>query len=304
MRILVTGAGGFVGRHAVREFRTHGHEPVAFDAGYGTPMQDVVETLQGDLRDPDAVDRAVVASRPDACLHLGGISFVPAGQSDPAVMMAVNVAGTVHVLDAVVRHAAAARVLVISSSHAYGSKARVRPMTEDEPLMPESIYGMSKAAADLTTLNYARERGIHAMTARPNNHTGPGQSPRFVVPSFAEQVRAVASGAVPGPVHVGNLESERDITDVRDVVRAYRLLLEKGQAGQAYNISSHQSVSVGRVLETLFRLAGVKAEIEVDPARVRPTDRSPLLDTSRLFSHTGWKPEIALETTLRDVLAG
>ena len=176
-------------------------------------------------------------------------------------------------------------------------------MTEDTPLQPLTIYGISKAAADLATLAHAKQYGIHAMTARPNNHTGPGQLPPFSIPSFARQIKAIARGESTPPMRVGNLESRRDLADVRDVARAYRLLIEKGRAGEAYNISSQNMVKVGAVLDELCRLAGINPKREMDSTLYRPPDESARIDTTKLLRETGWKPEIPFSQTLRDVLS-
>lgn len=303
MRILVTGAGGFVGRHLVRELTQGGHEVLAFDQGCSSPVPGATSSSTGDLRDAGAMDRLFAATRPDACAHLGGLSFVPAGKANPEIMLAVNIVGTVNVLEAVRAQVPACRVLVVSTAQVYQATAGGPPAGEDTPLLPTTVYAISKAAADLTSLAYAKRYGLPVMTARPNNHTGPGQSPQFAVPSFARQVKAIARGEAKPPLRVGNLESRRDLSDVRDVVRAYRLLLENGRPGEAYNISSQNMVKMGAVLEELCRLAGVKPDLEVDPSLYRPADESPRVDTTRIARETGWKPQIPFSQTLRDVLS-
>jgi GDP-4-dehydro-6-deoxy-D-mannose reductase len=303
MRILVTGAGGFVGRHLIRELVGSHHEIVAFDASYSSPVVGAAASHSGDLRDTEAVCRLFASIRPEACVHLGGVSFVPAGKSTPDIMLSVNIAGTVNVLDAVRSQSPNCRLLVVSTAQVYRATPDLPPITEDTPLRPVTLYGVSKAAADMATLAYAEQYGIDAMTARPNNHTGPGQSPQFAVPAFARQVKAVARGEAKPPLRVGNLESRRDLSDVRDVVRAYRLLIEKGRTGAAYNISSQNMVKMGAVLEELCRLAKLKPRLEVDPSLYRPADDSPLLDTAKLTRDTGWKPQIPFSQTLRDVLS-
>jgi len=303
MRILVTGGGGFVGRHLIDDLLDNGHEPIPFDEELSPELARRLKGVTGDVCDVTAVRQAIEDAGPDACIHLAAVSFVPSGQANPALMLSVNVCGTVNLLEAVKALSPDCRVLVISTAQVYGPARDDTPVTEDHPLVPISMYAISKAAADLATLGYARNLGLQAMTARPLNHTGPGQSPRFVIPSFVEQIRAIARQDAPPRIKVGNLQSRREFMDVRDVVRAYRLLVENGTPGLPYNIASRHRVTIGDVLERLCELAKVKPDVTVDPERFRPTDSTPLLDVSRLQNATGWEPEITLDTTLSDMLA-
>jgi GDP-4-dehydro-6-deoxy-D-mannose reductase len=302
MRVMVTGAAGFVGRHAARELAAHGHEVLAVDHQFPAPVECAAQHRTADIRERGDTDRLVADLAPDACLHLAGIAFVPSGNSNPDLVYAVNLFGTIHVLEAIRRHTPTARVLVASSAHIYGVTLDTRPHHEDSPLNPDTLYAASKASADLTTLAYAQQFNLPAMTARPNNHTGPGQSPQFATASFVQQVKAIRDGEAAPRLSVGNLDAERDFTDVRDVVAAYRLLLEKGQAGQAYNISSGQMIRMRKVVDAICALADVTPEIVVDPAKVRPANRSPVLDVSRIRTQTGWAPRYALTETLHDML--
>ncbi|MBN1676748.1 MAG: GDP-mannose 4,6-dehydratase [Kiritimatiellae bacterium] len=303
MRILITGAGGFVGRHVIRELLAHGHEPLAFDLDPSRTVPEAKGDYHGDLRDRACIDALVDELKPDGCLHLAGIAFVPRGEEAPDLTFSVNVTGTLHLLDAFRRKAPSARILVVSSATVYGPGSTGGPISETQLLDPRDIYSISKATADLTTLTYARQYGMHTMTARPLNHIGPGQSDEFVVASFARQIKAVAAGRHEPVISVGNLASERDFTDVRDVAVAYRLLLENGRAGHAYNIATGRLVKIQTVLDQLCRLAGVRVRTEADPAKHRPTTASPVLDTARIRAHTGWTPAVPLDGTLQDVLA-
>ena len=296
MRILVTGSSGFVGQHAVRELSAAGHEIVHFrEGGLGdTPLVD--------LRDRAATDALVRAARPDAVLHLGGIAFVPKAWEEPHLCYEVNVIGTLNILDSIRRHRPGARFMLASTAQVYGHGAAAAPLTEDAPLRPDNIYAVSKVAADTHCLLFAKRHRMNIMTARPSNHIGPGQSPDFVVASFARQVADIRDGKQEPVMRVGNLESERDFLDVRDIVRAYRLILEKGLAGQAYNLGSGRFVRVRWLLDTLCRIAGVTPRIEIDPSRFRPVEVQPPLDVSRITLETGWTPLIRIEDTLADVL--
>ncbi len=295
MRVLVTGALGFVGRHAVRELRQAGHTPIMLDHDGGA-----ADLLKVDITDKQAVDKAFSDVKPDACIHLAGMAFVPAAWEHPDTAFKVNVGGTLHILEACRHMVPKCRMLCISTGEVYGSTDH-RWIQESDPKNPKSLYAVTKLSADLSTLLYAEKYGMHCMTVRPINHIGPGQSQRFVSSSFSQQLAAIASGRSKDAMSVGNLESERDFIDVRDVVRAYRLLIEKGTPGLAYNVAAGKPWKIQRILEILCEVAGVKPELKVDPDLYRPTDRAPLLSTDRICEETGWTPEIPIETTLKDI---
>jgi GDP-4-dehydro-6-deoxy-D-mannose reductase len=302
MRVLVTGAGGFVGRHLTEELRKAGHTPYCFDQE-PAPGISRERMFTGDLRDAEGLSDVVCEVRPDACVHLAGIAFVPVGWSDPHLVFSVNLVGTVNLLEAFRAHAQEASILIVTSGEVYGEASGREPLTEESRMAPANPYAASKLGADLTSLLYARRYDMHVMTSRPDNHTGPGQSPLFVTSAFAEQLADIADGRAQPKMHVGNLDNERDFTDVRDVARAYRLLIEGGQKGEAYNIASGRQVSIRSVLDLLCDAAGVRPEIEVDRARYRPTDFKPILDISKIKNDVQWEPEIPLRTTLQDVYA-
>jgi GDP-4-dehydro-6-deoxy-D-mannose reductase len=303
MRILITGASGFVGKHLIRELLQHGHEPLALDIAHDRRLPASVPSFTGDILNGELLHRLVARVRPDACVHLSGIAFVPDGWCDPDRMFSVNVLGTAHLLEAFRKSAAQAHILVVSSAQVYGYQMREHPVTENDLMNPDNPYAISKAAADQLTLLYARRHGLHTMTARPYNHIGPGQSPLFVVPSFVEQLLAIARKQKPPVLRVGNLESRRDFTDVRDVVRAYRLLIEGGQAGQAYNIASGREVSIQDILNQLCRLTGVTPKVEIDPIRFRPNERQAQIAVAKILESVHWQPEIPLTVTLQDIVA-
>jgi GDP-4-dehydro-6-deoxy-D-mannose reductase len=301
MRVLVTGACGFVGRYLLAELASRGHTGYGIDRGTAPSDLPVREFLPIDICDAEALKTTVARLTPDACVHLAAIAFVPAGKSSPRKMTEVNVMGTTHLLEGLRTESPATRLLFVSTAQVYGTGARPAPAKEDDPLLPESLYGITKAAADGITRLYARQYGMPAMVARPYNHIGPGQAPDYVVASFARQVGAIREGK-PAVIKVGNLESLRDFTDVRDIVRAYCLLLEKGIPGESYNIASGHKVKIGEVLNTLCELAGVAPRIVRDEALYRPDDSCLELDTARLLKTTGWAPVIPLRQTLKDIL--
>jgi GDP-4-dehydro-6-deoxy-D-mannose reductase len=299
MRVLVTGATGFVGRHLIRVLAQAGDEPIAA----GGPG-DLACDLTLDLRDAASVAAAVRTARPEAVVHLAGMAFVPAATRDPLLAYDVNGLGTVRVLEAVRALGTPIRVLVISSAEVYGLQRPERmPLDETTPLRPANPYAASKVAAEAAAQAWVASYGLDVMIARPFNHIGPGQAVDFVVPSFASRLAAIAAGA-PSVLEVGNLEAERDFLDVRDVVEAYRALLVHGRAGEMYNISGGSAVAIREVLRQLITLARVPVEVRNDPARMRPSDLPRLIgDASRLRAATGWAPRISLATSLADVYA-
>ena len=300
MRILVTGAQGFAGRHLVEHLRARKHTPLPVDLPAAGVRRSGLHAA--DLCDAPALARLVRRLKPDACLHLGGIAFVPAAWDNPARIFAVNTIGTVNLIEAFRRHAPRARVVVVSSAEVYGSIRRREAVRENAPLHPANPYALSKLAAEQAAFQLAARHGLWVAVARPENHIGPGQFKDFVAPAFARQVAAIARGKAPPVLRVGNLASRRDFLDVRDVVRAYRLLLTRGRPGEAYNIASGRPVAVRDLLRELCRLADLRPRLVVDPARYRPVDHRPSLSAVRIRRDTGWRPNIPLTTTLRDIL--
>jgi GDP-4-dehydro-6-deoxy-D-mannose reductase len=291
MRALVTGGGGFVGRHLGDHLQAMGDEVTSID-------------LEVDVADPEAIATAVRRARPDAIYHLAALSHVGDSWAYPAEVLRVNVLGTGGVLAAARALDPPAVVLVVSSAEVYGAVGPDElPIDESAPFRPLSPYAASKAAAEqlVAQAHYGYRQPV--VTVRPFNHIGPGQAPSFVVSALAKRiVEAERSGSA--QVAVGTLSARRDYTDVRDVVRAYRALVETGRRGGTYNVCSGHDVAIAEVAERLCALAGVEVELVTDPALVRAIDLPVLRgDGSRLAADTGWKPEISLDDTLVDVLA-
>ncbi len=292
MRSLITGGRGFVGNWLADHLRSQGDQVVVID-------QEV------DVTDPEALLTAVSDAAPDAIYHLAALTHVGQSWDEPLRVLEVNVIGTGAVLAAARQCGTDPKVLVTSSAEVYGAVTdpTLLPLTEESPTAPLTPYAASKLAAEALVAQAYLGHGQHVITVRPFNHIGPGQSPNFAVPALAKRiVEATASGTATIPV--GNLSARRDFTDVRDVVRAYRLLIESGEPGGVYNMCSGRDVSIQDIAETLLALAGTSLEFEVDPALVRPVE-VPVLrgDPARLAAATGWKPEIPLDQTLADVLA-
>ncbi len=308
MRVLVTGAAGFVGGHLLRSLQRSNHLVLAVDNSipsfcekYSVKDSCAAAWQTIDILDGDAVSRQVAHWQPEAMVHLAAIASVPRSLAQPERTYDVNVRGTLNLLRAFKKHAPAARLLIVSTAQVYGNRNREAPLREDAVMEPDNVYSESKAWADMLALLYAERLGMAVMTARPHNHTGPGQAYSYAVPAFARQVAAVAQQRTRLPLAVGNLDSRRDISDVRDVVYAYRLLLERGRPGRAYNIAAGRQVTMRHILEMFCRFAGIAPVVRVDPALWRPTDESPSLNTTALSRDTGWEPQIPLAATLHAV---
>ncbi len=293
MRALVTGAGGFVGVHLVRHLLEQGDDVVQLE-----------RTVDGvDVADEAAITDAVIAARPEAVYHLAGASDVGGSWNAPVETFRSNALGTLHVLEAS-RHAGVERVLAVTSADVYGRVTEDElPLDEDRPLRPVSPYAASKVAADALAQQAWLGHRLPVIRVRAFNHLGPGQSDRFVAPSLAARIaRNERTGG--DQVPIGNMTPMRDITDVRDVVRAYRLLIENGVAGEAYNVCSGRAVAVKQLADALLGMARRPMHLVIDPALQRTVDIPVLVgDMTKLTKATGWSPTIPLEQTLADVLA-
>ena len=287
MRVLVTGATGFVGRHLVAHLAAAGDE---------------VSISEAALTEPAALEAAFGRCRPETVYHLAAQADIGASFRDPATTLRINVEGTFNVLDAAMR-SGARRVVAVSSADVYGNVDAGRlPVDEAAPMRPVTPYGASKAAAEMVCVQAGLGRGLGVIRARAFNHLGPGQSDRFVAAALAARiVTNERSGAE--VVRVGNLEARRDFTDVRDVVRAYRLLAATGQPGEAYNVCSGVARPVGELAERLVARARHPMRLETDGDLLRPVEVSEMRgDPSKLGEATGWLPEVPLDRTLDDLL--
>lgn len=292
MKALVTGGGGFVGQHLVRHLEACGDEVTATDRSTGGC----------DILDAPALLDTFRRVQPEVVYHLAGASDVGGSWQTPQATFRANAEGTLNVLWAA-REAGCERVLTVGSADVYGKvTADDLPITEDLPLRPVSPYAASKCAADHVALQAYLGYDQTVIRARPFNHLGPGQTDRFVAPALAGRV---ARNELKGDevVMVGNLSPKRDFTDVRDVVRAYRLMVEHGKAGAVYNVCSGTAIAVQELAEQFISMAKIPMRLEADPDLQRPVDIPVLLgDSSRLRADTGWQPEIPLEQTLQDLL--
>ena len=292
MRALITGAGGFAGRHLAAHCRASGDDVV-----------EVSRTTGVDLLDRDAARGAVAAASPEAVYHLAARAHVGESWADPGRFLADNLRIALNVLEAVRSEAPEATIVAVASGEVYGAPASL-PVDEDAPLRPQNPYAVSKASADLLAGFYADAHGLRVVRARAFNHAGPGQEPSYAIASFSRQAAEAAErGQDPIAFRTGNPDARRDYTDVRDVARAYRLLAERAEPG-VYNVCSGRSTSAREVLELLAAAAGAGLAHEVDPALVRAHEVMEVRGSpDRLRAATGWEAEIPLERTLADTVA-
>ncbi len=305
IRALITGAGGFVGPYLARHLGALG--AVVWGSSFsgdaaGTHIANHTanhtanyRAVKLDVTDPAEVLRVVREVEPTEVYHLAGVTRPASG--DAAAFYAVNLHGTLNVLEAA--QAVGAAVLVVGSAYVYG--AQRGPLSEAAELRPVNPYGASKAAADLAALPYALS-GNRVVRVRPFNHVGPGQSPDFLLPTLVQQLAAIEADEAEPVLKLGNLDSIRDFTDVRDVVRAYPALLRNGENGAVYNLASGRGVSVRELSKMVLSRARRVVRIETEPSRVRATDIPELVGDAQKAGALGWTPEISLETTLGEML--
>jgi GDP-4-dehydro-6-deoxy-D-mannose reductase len=307
-RAIITGLKGFVGPYLAAELRSSGIEPVGISLAEAMPPHPIsteeFRIHDVDIRNREAVQKIIAAEHPEFIFHLAAISHVPTSRANPALTYDVNVGGTLNVLEAVRLSERRPRVLIVSTGNLYGDHdSGESGFSETSPLHPKSPYAASKLIGEQLARSYVEEYGVDVVIARPFNHTGPGQAPSFVSSEFS---RAVAECMVQGkPLHIktGALEPRRDFSDVRDVVRAYVLLAEKGRSGEIYNVSSGRLTAIGDVIQLLSRVAKQDVTTERDPSRIRAREIMRLGgDSSKLRSELGWSPQIPFETTMRDLL--
>lgn len=297
MKVLVTGAGGFVGPHLVRELAAAGHHPVPTDRNNVDGVTHAV-----DLLEPDEVEWLLDDTSPEAVVHLAGWSHVGRSWNDPTLVYRLNVEATLRLYTEFSRRQSEGRFLYVSSAAVYGTPPPdCLPLTESSPIHPDSPYALSRYAAE-QALTMLAPRAAPLLIARPFNHIGRGQSPDFACPAFARRVVDVRDGRAASVRH-GNLTARRDFLHVSDVVRAYRLILEAGETVTPYVIASGEARSMEEILRALFRLAGIAPALEHDPALERPTDAPELRgDSTLLRQAVGWEPLKSWDAALMELL--
>jgi GDP-4-dehydro-6-deoxy-D-mannose reductase len=309
-RVLVTGVTGFAGSHLVDYLLTRSDVEI-----YGLlrwrsrtenieHVMDKISLLECDLRDASSTRDTLEQVKPDYIFHLAAQSFVPTSWRAPTESLTTNVLGQLNIFEAVRRLGIKPRIQIACSSEEYGMVYENEiPITENNPLRPLSPYAVSKVAQDLLAYQYWMSWQVDSVRTRGFNHEGPRRGPVFVASDFAKQIADIEKGKKPPVVYVGNLEAQRDFTDVRDIVRAYWLALEKCEAGEVYNICSGKAWVIRDVLDYLLGLSKTKIEVRQDPTRMRPSDVPILLgDHSKFTKATGWEPRTPFEQTLSDML--
>ena len=308
MKAFITGIAGFAGSHLAEFLLTHTELNVSGLVRRRTEnishLEDRLELYRGDLFDPLSIGGILSEARPDYIFHLAGEPNVPVSYSSPWETFECNVLTQVNLLEAVRDLVPRARVLVVGSAEEYGLvRAEDLPVQENTPLRPDSPYGVSKIAQDMMGLQYYLRYNIPVIRARSFNHIGARQTERFVASAFARQIAAIEAGLEPPILRVGNLSAQRDFTDVRDTVRAYYLLLQHGEPGEVYNVGSGVAHGIDELLDILSSFIDIKIDIQVDSARLRPSD-VPIrrCDYSKLHAATGWEPVISFEEGLKYTL--
>ena len=323
MRVLITGVSGFVGsvlaEFLLNEGRSQPADHAALPADdpaleiHGTVhradqrirhLQDSLHLHRGDLRNSSWIEQVIEDVRPDLVFHLAAWSDVRASWDQPWATYELNISCQLNLLEALRRHIPDTRALVVASSEVYGLiRDDDLPVDEETPLRPNSPYGISKVAQDLMAQQYWLNYQLQTVRVRSFNHIGPGQSDSFAASAFARQIAEIEAGLQHPPLKVGNLEAERDFTDVRDMVRAYWLALQHGEPGAVYNVGSGKTYSIRRVLEILLDLSPTEISVEQDPNRLRPSDVAcSLCRPDRLVDATGWRPTIDIRQSLADML--
>lgn len=294
-KLLVTGGTGFVGRHVEAACAAGGALSgwVAHQAPVGL-----------DIRSAEAVRSWVAEVNPDGVLHLAAQSFVPRSFQDPRETLEINLLGTLNLLQALDQTSFAGRMIFVSSGDVYGRVPdEFLPVADDRRPEPRSPYAVSKIAAEELCMQWHRTNGLQVMVARPFNHIGPGQDQRFVLPALAKQVVAIAERTQEPVIEAGDIDTTRDFTDVRDVVRGYASMFESGVPGCTYLIASGHERRVRDLLSQMCAIAGIEASVHQDQAKLRPAEqRRMVADPSKLRADTGWTPQVPIEKTLNDIL--
>lgn len=308
MKALITGISGFVGSH-LAEYLLSRNVEVTGTIRHRSRMDHIrhlksVQLMECELRDPFSVETLLAKVKPDLIFHLAAQSFVPTSWNSPVDTIHNNVAGQVNIFEAVRRLDLDCKIQIACSSEEYGHvEPHEVPIKETNPLRPLSPYAVSKVAQEYLGYQYHKSYGLHVIPTRTFNHTGPRRGENFVTSNFAKQIAEIEAGKKPPVIMVGNLLAKRDFTDVRDVVRAYWMALEKGVPGESYNIASGQCCTIREMLDLLLSFSSLEIEVKEDPERLRPSDVEILLgDYSKFHEATGWKPEIPFKKTMEDLL--
>jgi GDP-4-dehydro-6-deoxy-D-mannose reductase len=311
MKVLITGITGFAGSH-LADYILANHPQVDV---FGTirwrsrrenirHIEDKITLFEADIKDAGSLNKCLESIKPERIFHLAAQSFVPTSWNCPAETFAINTIGQINLFEAVLSLNLSPRIQVAGSSEEYGAvQPKELPMKETNPLRPLSPYAVSKVAQDLLGWQYFQSYGLRVIRTRGFNHTGPRRGDVFICSNFAKQIAEIEAGKRDPIIRVGNLDAQRDFSDVRDIVRAYWMALDKGEEGEVYNIGSGKVYVMKDILDMLLSMSKVKVEVEVDPQRLRPSDVPVLVsDCSKFVNLTGWNPEIPFPDSLHDLL--
>lgn len=310
MRVLITGISGFVGSH-LADFllKKKGTKIYGIDRWLSrldniAHIKDKINLIECDLTDPFSTHTEIEKIRPDLIFHLAAQSFVPTSWLAPHDTLTTNIMGQLNIFESIRKLKLKTRIQIACSSEEYGMVYKNEvPIKETNPFRPLSPYAVSKVAQDMLGYQYHQSYGLFVVRTRGFNHTGPRRGENFVSSNFAKQIACIEKGLQKPIIYVGNLSAVRDFSDVRDMVRAYWLALQKAESGGEYNICSGKGITIKHCLEMLLKLSRKKIKIEVDPARLRPSDVEILIgDNTKFCKQTGWKPQIPFEKTLSDLL--
>ncbi len=308
LRALITGIGGFAGSHLAKYLLEHTDLQVwgldLVEGRAGQLRSSVTLHVGNTLMNLQALKDLFAEAKPDYIFHLAAQAFVPASWADPWSTLENNIRGQLNVLLAAIAMGTWPQILVVGSADEYGIVAPEElPIRETNPLRPNSPYAVSKVAQDMLGYQYYASHQLPVVRVRPFNHIGPGQSPAFVASAFAKQVAEAEAGLREPVVRVGNLEARRDFSDVRDIVRGYYLAISEGEPGEVYNLGAERSYAIRELLDGLIALSEISLTVELDPARLRPSDVPEIVaDCTKFRSRTGWRAEIPLERSLEGIL--
>lgn len=299
-RVLIFGAGGFVGSYLCKEFLNNGYKVSGTDKGEGTALPQEVDFYKTDLMQADAVENLISRIQPDIIVNLAAISSVGASWNMPKTTMEINVIGALNIMEAARKSEQKPKILFVGSSEEYVISEN--PLDENTQLNANNPYGISKVTQEQFAKLYKEQYGLKIYCVRPFNHTGVGQRDSFVLPSFCKQVAQIDKSGEDGKIQVGNLKVKRDFSHVKDVVRAYRMIVESENCNQIYNVGSGNAYSLEDMLTYIIGLSNQHIEIEIDQNRIRPTDQPVICcDRSLIRKELGWEPQYDVYDALKEM---
>ena len=299
-KVLIFGAGGFVGSYLCKEFLNNGYKVIGTDKGEGTALPPEVDFYKADLMQADEVENLISKVQPDIIVNLAAISSVGVSWNMPQTTVLINVVGALNIMEAARKSEQKPKILFVGSSEEYVISEKA--LDEHTQLNANNPYGISKITQEQFAKLYREQYGLEIYCVRPFNHTGVGQRDSFVLPSFCKQVAEIEKSGKPGKIKVGNLKVKRDFSHVKDVVRAYRMIVENDKCDQIYNVGSGKSYSLEDMLTYIIGLSNQNIEIEVEQSRIRPTDQPVICcDRSLIKKELGWEPQYDVFDALKEI---